>query len=157
MNVEQLGLIGIFLGGAIPWIEAIAVIPSGILLGLDPTWVVIAASVGNILTIFLFAYSGSQIRSWLLKRREARGKLGESKRFARAQEAFNKWGVFGMAFLGPILIGTQFAAAISVAAGVKPLKTSLIISTGMVVWAGVLALVMVSIGADQFLEIRDGN
>ena len=66
MNIEQLGLIGIFLGGAIPWIEAIAVIPSGILLGLDPIWVVFAASVGNILTIFLFAYSGSQIRSWLL-------------------------------------------------------------------------------------------
>lgn len=157
MNIEQLGLIGIFLGGAIPWIEAIAVIPSGILLGLDPIWVVIAASVGNILTIFLFAYSGSQIRSWTLKRREARGKLGESKRFARAQEAFNKWGVFGVAFLGPILIGTQFAAAISVAAGVKPLKTSLIISAGMVVWAVFLAAVMVSIGADQFLEIRDGN
>lgn len=157
MNIEQLGLIGIFLGGAIPWIEAIAVIPSGILLGLDPIWVVIAASVGNILTIFLFAYSGSQIRSWTLKRREARGKLGESKRFARAQEAFNKWGVFGVAFLGPILIGTQFAAAISVAAGVKPLKTSLIISASMVVWAVFLAAVMVSIGADQFLEIRDGN
>lgn len=153
MNLEQLGLLGVFIAGAIPWFEAIGVVPAGILIGLDPIWVVVAAATGNAITIFLFAYSGSQIRAWWLRRREAKGKVGENKRFAKAQEAFNKWGVFGMALLGPLVIGTQFAAAVSVAAGVKPLKTSLIVTVGMVVWAGVIASVMVLIGVDQFLNV----
>ena len=147
MNLEQLGLLGVFLAGAIPWFEAIAVVPAGIIFGLDPV-------LGNASTIFLFAFAGSQIRSWLLKRREAKGKVGESKRFARAQEAFNKWGVYGMALLGPLLIGTQFAAAVSVAAGVKPLKSALIVTAGMVFWAVLIAWALVAIGVDQFLEIQ---
>lgn len=154
MNLEQLGLLGVFLAGAIPWFEAIAVVPAAIIFGLDPVLVVIAAVVGNASTIFLFAFAGSQIRSWLLKRREAKGKVGESKRFARAQEAFNKWGVYGMALLGPLLIGTQFAAAVSVAAGVKPLKSALIVTAGMVFWAVLIAWALVAIGVDQFLEIQ---
>lgn len=154
MNLEQLGLLGVFLAGAIPWFEAIAVVPAGIIFGLDPVLVVIAAVVGNASTIFLFAFAGSQIRSWLLKRREAKGKVGESKRFARAQEAFNKWGVYGMALLGPLLIGTQFAATVSVAAGVKPLKSALIVTAGMVFWAVLIAWALVAIGVDQFLEIQ---
>jgi hypothetical protein len=44
MNLEQLGLFGVFLAGAIPWFEAIAVVPAGILFGLDPVLTVIAAA-----------------------------------------------------------------------------------------------------------------
>ncbi|MFM2023646.1 MAG: hypothetical protein RIR89_1038 [Actinomycetota bacterium] len=157
MNLEQLGLIGIFIAGAIPWFEAIAVIPSGIIFGLDPVLTVIAAVLGNGLTIFVFAYAGSQIRQWLIKRREQKGKTGESARFAKAQAAFDKYGIFGMAILGPILIGTQFAAAISVAAGVKPLKTGIIITAGMALWSVVIAWVLLAIGADQFLELQQRN
>jgi hypothetical protein len=51
-----------------------------------------------------------------------------------------------MAVLGPILIGTQFAAAASVAAGVKPLKTTVLISSAMVIWAVAIAWVMVALG-----------
>ncbi len=47
MNIEQLGLVGIFIAGAIPWFEAIAVIPSGIIFGLDPVLTVIAAVLGK--------------------------------------------------------------------------------------------------------------
>ena len=51
-----------------------------------------------------------------------------------------------MAVLGPILIGTQFAAAASVAAGVKPLKVTVLISAAMVIWAVAIAWVMVALG-----------
>ena len=53
MNLEDLGLIGIFVAGAIPWMEAIAVIPSGIVMGIDPVQTVIAAVLGNAITIFV--------------------------------------------------------------------------------------------------------
>ena len=146
MNLEQLGLFGIFLAGAIPWFEAIAVVPAGILVGLDPVLTVIAAATGNIITIAVFAYGGNSIRSWIIRRRLAKGKDAESPKLIKAQQAFDKYGIYGMAVLGPILIGTQFAAAASVAAGVKPLKVSILISASMVLWALSIAWLMVSFG-----------
>jgi hypothetical protein len=146
MNFEQLGLLGIFIAGAIPWMEAIAVVPAGILFGLDPVLTVIAAVAGNAITIFLFAYAGSSIRTWLIKRREAKGKSGDSPKYQKAIAAFDKYGIWGMAALGPILIGTQFAAAASVAAGVKPLKVSILITSSMALWSIAIAWVMVAFG-----------
>jgi hypothetical protein len=145
MNLEQLGLVGVFIAGAIPWFEAIAVVPSGIIFGLDPVATVIAAVVGNALTIFAFSYTGSSIRSWLIRRREARGEVGESPKFAKALAAFDKYGVYGMAALGPIIIGTQFAAAASVAAGVKPLRAAMLVTISMIIWATGIAVVMVGL------------
>lgn len=142
LTIDQWGLVGIFLAGAIPWMEAIAVVPSGIALGLDPLAVVIAAAVGNALTIFLFAYLSSSIRERIIKRRIARGKAAESPKFEKALKAFDKYGIYGLAILGPLIIGTQFAAAAAVAGGVKPLRTSLLVTLSMVLWASGIAVVM---------------
>lgn len=148
MNLEllqQLGYLGVFLAGAIPWLEAIAVVPAGILFGLDPTLTVIAAVTGNIITIAAFAYAGDRIRGWIVKRRRADEKQPKTDRFEKAQRAFDRYGMYGMAALGPVLIGTQFAAAVSVAAGVKPLKVTVLISVATVVWAVGIALALVSL------------
>jgi hypothetical protein len=150
MNLEQLGLFGVFLGGAIPWLEAIAVVPAGIVLGLDPVLTVVFASVGNIITIAVFAYGGGALRNWIISRRVAKGKEPESPKFVKAQKAFDKYGIYGMAALGPILIGTQFAAAASVAAGVKPLKVTILVSAAMVIWAALIAWVVVALGISVF-------
>ena len=144
MNLEQWGLFGIFLAGAIPWMEAIAVVPSGIILGLNPYATVIAAVVGNAITIFLFAYAGSSIRAKISRRRIAKGKSSESPKFEKAVKAFDRYGIYGMAALGPVIIGTQFAAAASVAAGVKPLRVSLLVTTSMILWSIAIAIIMVA-------------
>ena len=144
MNIEEWGLIGIFIAGAIPWMEAIAVVPSGIILGLDPIATVIAAAIGNAITIFVFAYLGSTIRAKIIERRVAKGKSAESPKFEKALRAFDRYGIYGMAFLGPIIIGTQFAAAASVAAGVKPLRVSILITASMILWATGIAALMVA-------------
>lgn len=148
MNLEQLGLLGIFIAGATPWFEAIAAVPAGILAGLDPVLTLIAATTGNAVTTFLFAYAGSSIRTWLVKRREARGKIGDSPKYAKAQAAFAKYGIWVMAVLNPIIIGTQFAAAASVAAGVKPMKVSIVYTASAVIWAGLIAWAMVTLGIE---------
>jgi hypothetical protein len=140
---ESLGLVGIFIAGAIPWMEAIAVIPTGIVIGLDPVLTVIAAVIGNAITIFVFAFLGSEIRAWILRRRASKGKSTTSPKLERAQRAFERYGVYGLALLGPIFIGTQFAALVSVAAGVKPLRVALLITASMCVWAIGIAAIMV--------------
>lgn len=84
-------------------------------------------------------------------RRAKKGLSGESKKFVKAQKAFDRYGIYGMAALGPILIGTQFAAAISVAAGVKTLKTSILISAATLLWAAAIAWIVVLGGLDEIL------
>jgi len=145
MNIENWGLIGVFVAGAIPWLEAIAVVPSGIVIGLNPAATVLAAVIGNAITIFMFAYLSSEIRARIIRRRIARGKEGDSPKFDKAVRAFDKYGIYGMAFLGPIIIGTQFAAAASVAAGVKPLRASALITASMALWAVLIAVAMVAL------------
>ena len=146
MTLEQLGLFGVFLGGAIPWIEAIAAVPAGIVFGLDPIRTVIFAVAGNIFTIVIFAYGGRILRDWFIRRRVAKGKEPESAKFAKARLAYEKYGIYGMAILDPILIGSPFSAAVSVAAGVKPLKVTVILSVAMIIWASVIAWVVVALG-----------
>jgi len=129
--VEQLGLLGVFIAGAIPWLEAITVIPVGILFGLNPTLTFLFAIAGNVLTVVLFAYLSSQILQWIARRRERKhGTRTRDPRGERARKIFDRYGIFGMAILGPLVIGTQFAAAVAVSFGVSPLKSSVIVSMG---------------------------
>lgn len=143
MNFEELGLVGVFIAGAIPWMEAIAVVPAGIVVGLDPIATLIAAVVGNSITILLFAYFASNIRERLINRRVKQGKSAELPKLEKALKAFDKYGVYGLAALGPVLIGTQFASAAAVVAGVKPLRASLLIIASLTLWAIALAVAMV--------------
>ncbi len=144
MNLEDWGLIGVFIAGAIPWMEAIAVVPAGILVGLNPVATLIAALVGNTITIVLFAYFASNIRERLIRRRVKQGKSAELPKLEKALKAFDKYGVYGLAALGPILIGTQFAAAAAVTAGVKPLRASVLITASLTIWAIAIAVAMVA-------------
>jgi hypothetical protein len=146
VNLEQLGLFGVFLAGAIPWIEAILAVPAGIVFGLDPILTVIFAVTGNIITIMVFAYGGRNLRDWVIRRRVAKGKEPESAKFRKAQVAYEKYGIYGMAILDPILIGSPFSAAVSVAAGVKPRKVTAILSIAIVLWASAIAWAMVALG-----------
>jgi Ca2+/H+ antiporter, TMEM165/GDT1 family len=143
LDIENLGLLGVFIAGAIPWMEAIAVVPAGILVGLDPIATVIAASLGNAITIFLFAYFASNIRARLINRRVQKGKSAEVAKLDKALKAFDRYGIYGLAVLGPILIGTQFAAAAAATAGVKPLRTSILVTVSMFLWAILIAAAMV--------------
>jgi len=150
VNLEQLGLFGVFLAGAIPWFEAIGVVPLGILVGLNPALTVVFAVTGNAITIFLFAYAAGAIRARLLARRQAKNKEGESPRLIKAQQSFDRWGIYGLALMGPLVIGTQFAALVAVAAGVKPLKSSLVITAATLLWASAIALVFGIFGFEVF-------
>jgi Ca2+/H+ antiporter, TMEM165/GDT1 family len=144
LDIEDLGLLGVFIAGAIPWMEAIAVVPAGILVGLDPVATLISAVVGNSLTIVLFAYFAANIRERLINRRMKQGKSAELPKLEKALKAFDKYGVYGLAALGPILIGTQFAVVAAVTAGVKPLRASMLIIVSLTLWAVAIAVAMVA-------------
>ena len=137
--VEQLGLIGVFIAGAIPWLEAVVVIPVGIVVGLPVAWTVVSALAGNVVTIALFASGSERILSAMARRREQKGKARQDdSRTARAKRIFVRYGDVGMAVVGPLVIGTQFAAAIAVSLGVSVWRATVVQSLGAMAW-GILA------------------
>ena len=138
--VENLGLLGVFIAGAAPWLEAILVIPAGILLGLPAVWTVVLALLGNAITITLFAVGSERVLNSLSRWRARRGKVSvEDGCSIRARRIFVRYGDLGMAVVGPLIIGTQFAAAIAVSFGVGATRATLVQICGAAGWGLVAA------------------
>ena len=142
--IEQWGALGVFIASVIPFVDAIAMVPVGIALGVNPYLTVIAAVIGDAIAIVVFAYLSSTMRNRIIKRRADKGKTGESPKFEKAVRMFDKYGIYGMAIAAPALIGTQIAAMASVAAGVKTFRASTLIIASTLVWSAGIAIAMVA-------------
>lgn len=149
---EWWGILGIFLGGATPWLEAPIVIPAGLLAGLPTVSVLLAAIIGNLLTVGIAAYFGEAMRSWFSRRREARRqeldveaeahrRAKTVKRWARIEKVMDRGGLPLLALVGPIGLGTQVSAVVAVALGVRATTSFLWVSAGTVLWCVVAAYV----------------
>ena len=137
--IENLGLLGVFVAGAAPWLEAILVIPAGILFGLPVLWTVVLALLGNAITIAIFAVGSERVLASISRWRARRGKAStEDGRSIRAKRIFVRYGDVGMAVVGPLIIGTQFAAAIAVSLGVGAARATWVQICGAV-WWGLIA------------------
>jgi hypothetical protein len=142
--IEQWGLLGVFFATAVPLVDAVAMVPLAIAFGLNPTLTVILATAGDAIAILLFAFLSSGFRNRMIRRREAKGKTGESPRFEKAVRSFDRHGIYAVALSAPALIGTQIAAMASVAAGVKPARAAALITLGTFLWSAGIAIAMVA-------------
>ena len=93
----------VFIGAAIPWFEIALVIPLGIVRGLSPFWVMLLAFVGNVSTVIPLVIGFEKMKVWYEKRQE-KGEKEPSKRSERAKKVLSKYGLPGLAFVGPIFI-----------------------------------------------------
>jgi hypothetical protein len=143
MDVERLGLLGVLIGGAVPWLEAVTVRPAGILLGLPPVAVVAVAIVGNLSTVALVAFGGERVRSWMLARRRRRVEGDDGARTSRAQRVMSRFGLPGLAILGPLGVGTQLSAALAVSLGISGRRVFVWVGAATVGWSVVAALLVV--------------
>ena len=143
--IEQLGLLGVFLAAATPYLEAIVVVPIAIVLGLDPVVTTVVAVAGNALTIGLFALSSQKVMGWIAARRHRRGLEDYSPSVQRGMDIFHSYGVWAMAVLGPLLIGTQVAAAIAVSLGLSAARVTVIVTAATAGWAVLAAVVTLAI------------
>ncbi len=144
MDLERLGLLGVLIGGAVPWLEAVTVIPAGILLGLPPVAVVVTAIIGNLATVALVAFGGERVRSVLIRRRRRTvGTEGvEGGRASRAERVMARFGLPGLAILGPLGVGTQLSAAIIVSLGISGRRAFAWVGASTVGWSVVVALLV---------------
>lgn len=140
----------VFLGAAIPWFEIALVIPLGIVWGLSPVWVMVVAFVGNMLTVLALIIGFDRFQLWYNKRQEAKGKT-VSKKSERAKQIWNKYGLPGLAMLGPILIGTHIAAFIGMTLGATKKNTTVWLTISIAVWSLAFG-VLTAFGFDFFTK-----
>ncbi|MBD8015872.1 small multi-drug export protein [Microbacterium sp. APC 3898] len=138
----------VFLGAAIPWFEIALVIPLGIIWGLSPFWVMVLAFVGNMVTVLALIIGFDRFQIWYNKRQEAKGKA-VSKKNERAKRIWNKYGLPGLAMLGPILIGTHIAAFIGMTLGATKKNTTLWLTISIAVWTLAFGI-LTALGFDFF-------
>lgn len=138
----------VFVGAAVPWLEIALVIPLGIVWGLSPFWVIVTAFVGNMLTVLALIIGFEKFRVWYAKRQEAKGKA-PSKKSERAKKIMNKYGLPGLALLGPILIGTHIAAFIGMTLGATKRNTTVWLTASIALWSLVFGIAT-ALGFDFF-------
>lgn len=128
----------VFLLAATPWFEIAAVIPLGIVRGLQPIIVVILSFIGNLSTIILVVYLFEKIKDFIVRKK---GIVKENtKRQERAKRIWNKYGLPGLAILGPVLIGTHIAAFIGMSLGATKRWTLLWMTISLVIWSVVFGV-----------------
>lgn len=162
----------VLVAAAVPWLEVLLVVPVGILAGLSPTAVVVVAAVGNVASLVPVVLGGDRLRAWWRARRRARmaaaneadgspgteaggspggGPPAASGRSARAQRVLDRYGLPGVALLGPLLTGIHVAALAALAAGAPKRPTLLWSTAGVVVWSAVTGVATV-LGIDALVD-----
>lgn len=140
----------VFLGAAIPWLEIALVIPLGILRGLSPFWVMTLAFIGNMLTVLILIIAFQKVKEWMESRKQREGK-SESKRAERGKRIWNKYGMPGLALLGPILIGTHIAAFIGLLFGASKVNTTIWMTISIALWTLIFGIAT-GMGFDFFVN-----
>lgn len=136
----------VFVLAATPFFEVVAVIPLAALAGLN-TWVAVAVGLlGNILTVLLVIALMDKIKSWLAKRQNDKA---NNKRGERAERIWKKYGLPGLAILGPILVGSHLAAFLSMSFGGNKQSVAAWMIGSLVAWS-VAAGILTSFGINLF-------
>jgi len=140
----------VFLGAAVPGLEVLLAIPVGIVSGLSPLWVVIAGFTGNLLSVFAVIVGFQKMKDWMDSRKQNDDK-GESKRTARGKRIWDKYGMPGVALLGPIVIGSHIAAFLGLFLGAKKSNVTIWMIISLALWSIVFG-VATAMGFDFFVK-----
>ncbi|WP_087973236.1 small multi-drug export protein [Oceanobacillus rekensis] len=139
----------VFIGAATPWLEIALVIPLGIIRGLSPFWVMGLSFIGNLLTVIPIIIGFEKFKIWFAKRNQKKEKE-TSKRTNRGKKIWDKYGLPGLAMLGPILTGTHIAAIIGMSLGSEKKWVTLWMIISIGVWTLIFGIATI-LGLDIFL------
>ena len=147
---EIVAYLTVLLAAATPWLEVLLVVPAGILAGLPAAPTVAVAAVGNIATLVPVVLAGDRLRARLLRRRGQEDDAGP-RRGGRAQRVLDRYGVPGLAVLGPLLTGAHVAAAVAMAAGAERRRALWWFSLGVAAWAAAVGL-LAALGIEVLID-----
>jgi hypothetical protein len=160
---EVVAYLTVLIAAAIPWLEVLLVVPAGIIAGLPPAPTAVVAAVGNIATLVPLVLGGERLRAWWRARRRRRAveagappagteqAPAPSARSGRATRLFDRYGLPGLAALGPLVTGIHVAAVVALAAGAERRQTVVWLSAGVIAWSAIAAGATV-LGIDALID-----
>ncbi|MRX73110.1 DNA-binding protein [Bacillus lacus] len=143
----------VFILAAIPLFEVVGIVPVGILAGLAPVPVAIAGFIGNFLTVLLLIILIDKVKIWMAARKQRKaGNMAEaaaaaedgeiqteSKRSKRAKNLWDKYGLPGLAFIGPLFVGSHVSAFMGMGFGSKRRAVTVWMTLSLVFWTAAAA------------------
>ncbi|WP_153730597.1 small multi-drug export protein [Sporosarcina obsidiansis] len=144
----------VFLTAAIPGFEVLVAVPLGILRGLSPTVAIVIGFAGNASTILLEIIVFHKVKAWW-ERKKKKNVTKSSKRTVRAENIWRRYGILGLALLGPVLIGSHLAAFLALTLGSSKQQTATWLLLSLGIWSIVFG-VLAALGIDAFQWFRHG-
>lgn len=138
--------LAIMLAAAIPFVESYFGAALGVVAGVSPPIAIIAAIIGNVISMVLLVLFGERIRHWR--------KLDEkplTNRQEKTKKFFNKYGVIGVSLLGQTVLPSQITSMTMVTFGVSKWKVIFWQVISIIMW-GVLFGLLTAYGVDTFLR-----
>lgn len=140
------------LAGAVPFIEGEGAASIGIIGGINPVVAAIAGIVGNFVCVAVVVLISSAARVAVTARRGSGAETEVSPRREKFRRALSRYGVPGVSLLGPLLLPTQFTAAMLTATGVARGRVLFWQGLAIVLWTTALTLVIT--GVISFAGLR---
>jgi len=163
----------VFLLAGTPLVELIAVVPLAIVGGLSPVPVAILGFLGNSFTVMLLIVFVDRVLGWMRARKQKRIGVPEqvkeelqnneevilkqdSKKEKRARVLFDKYGLPGLTFFGPLFVGSHITAFMGMSFGSKKSLVLgwMLVSLGL--WT-IISAVAANYGVSFFLPNVEEN
>ena len=141
----------VFLLAAVPFVEAIALTPIAIVGGLHVIPVFLLAILGNLVTVYFVIIFIDKIKQWRKKRKGEQNEDG--KRSARAQKLWKKYGLPGLALIGPFFVGSHLTAFSSLLFGGTKKTVTMWMTISIVGWS--LAFALIAFFGIDFLNVEN--
>lgn len=142
----------ILLAAATPWLEVLLVVPVGVLAGLPVGATIAVATAGNVASLLPVVLAGDRLRAWIVRRRGRRADgAAATGRGGRAQRLLDRYGVPGLAAVGPLLTGVHLAATVAMATGATRRRTLGWFTVAILAWA-VIAAMATTWGLDLLVD-----
>ena len=125
----------VFLAAATPWLEIMIVIPVAVGVGLAPIPVTIISFIGNALPVLgiIALFRWWEVRRGPIQRRWS----------PRAQRVWNRYGLPGVAFAGPVITGIHLAAVMALALQADRRATVFWMTLSLAIWSLITIVVTV--------------
>lgn len=120
------------LAAATPWLEILVVIPPAVGLGLEPVAVGTLAFAGNFLPVVGIVAAHDRLAARRGRREPESARSGRAR---RARRVMARYGVPGLALLGPLVTGIHLATVLALATGASRRRVVAWMGASLLVWA----------------------
>jgi hypothetical protein len=132
---------GVMLAAAIPFIESYFGTLIGVVAGVPLPITLLAAILGNLISMLIFVFAASAARAKVLARRGVDPQAEPSARRAKVKRMFDRFGVPGVSLLGQAVLPSQITSGMMVSFGASRNAVIFWQVISIIIWALIFALI----------------